>query len=263
MPRLSRASAGLALLLAVLLLPAPAGAQSGFEARQLRYPRVRAAHRAQAPTLRQRLEAHGIAGAYRLYLRAFKHERTLEVWAAPLAQPADSAKAGVLAGPYVLLQRMPFCATSGQLGPKRAAGDGQIPEGFYTIDRFNPQSNFHLSLGLDYPNAVDRARAGRSNLGADIFIHGACVTIGCIPLTDPGIEELYLLAVWARSAGQRSIPVHIFPSRPGAEAWPADADGELRQLYTALALAYRDFAVARQRRVPQLRATARGYVRLN
>jgi murein L,D-transpeptidase YafK len=109
------------------------------------------------------------------------------------------------------LRSYPLAATSGTLGPKRRAGDGQVPEGFYTIDRFNPQSAFHLSLGLDYPTADDILATGLADPGGDIFLHGSNVTAGCLPLTDAGIEEIYLLAVAARAAGQASISVHIFP----------------------------------------------------
>ncbi|MFC7667854.1 murein L,D-transpeptidase family protein [Hymenobacter humi] len=85
-----------------------------------------------------------------------------------------------------------------------------MPEGFYQIDRFNPKSEYHLSLGLNYPNAADLA-LGEPDPGGDIFIHGGEVTIGCLPITDIGIEEVYLIAVAARAAGQTLIPVHIFP----------------------------------------------------
>ncbi|MBD2768266.1 hypothetical protein IC235_10215 [Hymenobacter sp. BT664] len=134
-----------------------------------------------------------------IFLRLIKTNRELEVWARN--QGARSFK---------LLHRYPLAATSGHLGPKRRAGDRQVPEGFYEIDRFNPQSDYHLSLGLNYPNAADRA-LGEPNPGGDIFIHGGEVTIGCLPITDLGIEEVYLLAVTARAAGQTVIPVHIFP----------------------------------------------------
>jgi murein L,D-transpeptidase YafK len=112
-----------------------------------------------------------------------------------------------------LLKEYPVCATSGRLGPKRQQGDGQIPEGFYFINGFNPVSNFHLSLRINYPNESDRILGVRGHLGGDIFIHGDCVTIGCVPITDDGIKEVYLIAVEARSAGQTRIPVHIFPAR--------------------------------------------------
>ena len=85
-----------------------------------------------------------------------------------------------------------------------------MPEGFYEIDRFNPQSNFHLSLGLNHPTAAERA-LDEPKPDGDIFIHGGEVTIGCLPITDAGVEEVYLLAVLARAAGQMAIPVHIFP----------------------------------------------------
>jgi len=92
-------------------------------------------------------------------------------------------------------------------------GDGQIPEGFYHIDRFNPSSTFHLSLGLNYPNKSDRILGRKGSLGGDIFIHGDCVTIGCMPITDEKIKELYLITVEARNRGQRTIPVHVFPGK--------------------------------------------------
>src|SRR6185295_14539267 len=82
------------------------------------------------------------------------------------------------------------------------------------VTRFNPLSLFHLSLGLDYPNVADRA-AGQpgGSLGGDIFIHGGCASVGCIPLGDQAIEEVYVAALDARARGQQSIPVHIFPRR--------------------------------------------------
>ncbi len=107
----------------------------------------------------------------------------------------------------------PILQSSGTLGPKRAQGDGQVPEGFYYIDRFNPWSNFHLSLGIDYPNQSDQILKTDRDPGGDIFIHGSCVTIGCIPLGDEAIEELYVLAVDTKSNGQKNIAVHIFPCR--------------------------------------------------
>ncbi|HWP45014.1 MAG TPA: L,D-transpeptidase family protein [Blastocatellia bacterium] len=137
-----------------------------------------------------------------ILLRVFKRERVLELWA------RDSK-----ADRFELVKQYAVCSSSGQLGPKRRQGDGQIPEGFYQVDRFNPVSNFHLSLGIDYPNRSDRILGGAGDLGGDIFIHGGCVTIGCVPITDEGIKELYLIAVEARSSGQTAIPVHIFPSR--------------------------------------------------
>ncbi|WGU69538.1 L,D-transpeptidase family protein [Capnocytophaga canimorsus] len=105
----------------------------------------------------------------------------------------------------------PICSRSGKLGPKRKQGDGQVPEGFYHIDRFNPSSNFYLSLGLNYPNLSDKRKSKVHDLGGDIFIHGACVTVGCLPMTDNYIKEIYLLATYARNNGQNKIPVYLFP----------------------------------------------------
>ena len=112
---------------------------------------------------------------------------------------------------FRLITEYHFTAFSGQMGPKRRQGDLQIPEGFYHIDRFNPASNFLLSLGLNYPNKSDRIRKSADDPGGDIFIHGNRVTIGCIPIGDCKIEELYIIAVDTRSGGQTKIPVHIFP----------------------------------------------------
>jgi murein L,D-transpeptidase YafK len=128
-------------------------------------------------------------------------ERQLEVW---VKKAADST--------FSFYKSYPFCALSGDVGPKRKQGDGQVPEGFYYINRFNPQSNFYLSLGINYPNASDKI-LGHSNPGGDIFIHGSCVTVGCIPIADDKIKELYVLCVEARNNGQQFIPVHIFPMR--------------------------------------------------
>lgn len=101
-----------------------------------------------------------------------------------------------------------ICKRSGVLGPKKAEGDKQVPEGFYYIDRFNAKSLYHLSLGLNYPNELDQ---NLGYTGSDIFIHGKCETIGCMPMTDDLIKEIYLYALWAKQAGQEQIPVYIFP----------------------------------------------------
>ena len=89
--------------------------------------------------------------------------------------------------------------------------DLQVPEGFYFIDKFNPASQYHLSLRINYPNESDFILGKRGRLGGEIFIHGGCESIGCIPITDEGIKELYLIALDARENGQEKIPVHIFP----------------------------------------------------
>ena len=123
------------------------------------------------------------------------------------------------AGPFRLVATYPILATSGGPGPKRREGDGQVPEGFYEIDRFNPESLFHLSLGVNYPNAADRIRSHHDRPGGDIFIHGKNVSIGCAPIGDVGIEQLYLAALDTRARGQARIPIHIFPARMRGAEW--------------------------------------------
>ncbi len=115
------------------------------------------------------------------------------------------------------MRSLPFTAFSGTIGPKRRQGDGQIPEGFYTISRFYPVSPFHLALLVSYPNASDRILGERQNLGGDICIHGHAVTIGCIPIGDAGIEELYTMCVDQQAMGHE-IPVYIFPCRMDSAA---------------------------------------------
>jgi murein L,D-transpeptidase YafK len=135
-----------------------------------------------------------------IYLRSFKYDSQLEVWV------KNDKKA-----PYQLFKTYKVCALAGTLGPKRMAGDYQVPEGFYYINEFNPRSNYHLSLGLNYPNSSDRMLSDSLQPGGDIYIHGSCVTTGCIPITDAQIEELYVLAAHAKDLGEDFIPVHIFP----------------------------------------------------
>ena len=148
-----------------------------------------------------------------IFLRAFKREATLEVWARE-----DS-------GAFKLLAEYRVLKSSGQPGPKRREGDRQVPEGFYEIERFNPESLFHLSLGLNYPNDSDRVLSDREHPGNDIFIHGKAASIGCLPIGDPAIEELYLLALDVKERGQKKIPVHIFPARMRGAEWASFAAG--------------------------------------
>jgi murein L,D-transpeptidase YafK len=137
-----------------------------------------------------------------IYLRSFKYDSQLEVWVKDKASD-----------PFVHFKTYSICALAGSLGPKRVQGDFQVPEGFYYINEFNPNSNYYLSLGLNYPNASDKILSDALKPGGEIYIHGSCVTVGCIPITDQQIDELYVLATVARDQGQHYIPVHIFPCR--------------------------------------------------
>jgi murein L,D-transpeptidase YafK len=152
-------------------------------------------------TLMKQFKAMGLAWpAKYLYIRSFKYDSELEVW----VKNKSSEK-------YKLFKTFKICALAGSLGPKRMAGDYQVPEGFYYINEFNPRSNYHLALGLNYPNSSDRMLSDLSKPGGDIYIHGSCVTTGCIPITDTQIEDLYILAAHAKDLGDDFIPVHIFP----------------------------------------------------
>lgn len=157
-----------------------------------------------APAARGRLEPHFQSAQMawppeQMVLIGLKNERRLELYAAGKD------------GKYKFIRDYPFTAFSGQLGPKLQEGDRQIPEGIYRIESLNPNSLYHLSLRVDYPNEFDRAQGrkdGRSNLGGDIMIHGRASTIGCIPVGDPAIEELFVLAA---QTGINNIKVIITP----------------------------------------------------
>ena len=181
-----------------LLLPGRAHATS----RKAEPVRVREARRLREAEVRAWFKSAGVAWpAKALLLRAFKLDDQLELWA------GDDR-----AAPLTLVHTFAICARSGGPGPKRKAGDGQVPEGFYTVSQLNPASNFHLSLRVSYPNRADRLRSAARDLGGDIFIHGDCVTIGCLPLQDGPIEALYLAVLDAKAAGAKT-EVHLFPAR--------------------------------------------------
>jgi len=185
------------VLLCMLLLP-----KADFKTEQLKNPRVKEAYRLKQQEVTETLKRNGIdPRTSEIYIRIFKKEKILELWGRNKNEN------------FVFLKDYKICSSSGNLGPKRMVGDNQTPEGFYYINGFNPNSNFYLSLGINYPNASDRILSKFKNPGGDIFIHGNCVTIGCIPITDDKIKELYIYAVEAKNNGQMEIPVHIFPAR--------------------------------------------------
>src|SRR5215212_3860992 len=154
-------------------------------------------------TLRQEFAKKGLQWpAKYVYIRSFKYDAQLEVWV-----KNDSREQ------YKLFKTYRVCMQSGTMGPKRFQGDYQVPEGFYYINEFNPNSNYHLSLGLNYPNASDRILSDSVRPGNNIYIHGNCVSTGCIPISDVPIEELYFIASNVKAQGQEFIPVHVFPVR--------------------------------------------------
>lgn len=191
------------LVVVILVSTILPGTSQSFKDDQLRYSRVRKAYSEKESIVKRMLNENDISlDQLRIYLRAFKKEKKLEVWAKGSGEDQ-----------FQLITTYDICSTSGELGPKRREGDYQIPEGYYHINIFNPFSNFYLSMGVNYPNRSDRILGSGGRLGGDIFIHGACVTIGCIPMTDDIIMEIYILAVEARNSGQTTIPVTIFPMK--------------------------------------------------
>jgi len=161
------------------------------------------------------------------------------------------------AATFTLIKRHPICALSGVLGPKRKQGDRQIPEGFYTIEKLNPFSSYHLSLAVDYPNDSDKIR-GRAllppggDLGDEIMVHGNCLTIGCIPLQDEPIEEVYLAA--DSVFGKQPVRIHIFPRRLDEASLNAllatTTDATLQGFWRELAVGYQAFESTK--RLPQV-----------
>jgi len=174
-----------------------------FKEDQKKYKRVKAAYLEKEEKLIQHLENFNIdLDKINIYLRAFKSEGILEVWA---KNKSDEK--------FQRVYEFAICQPSGSLGPKRKQGDYQVPEGFYHINRFNPVSSFHLSVGINYPNKSDKILSDAKRPGGDIFIHGTCMTVGCLPMTDDIIKELYILCVESKNNGQNKIPVTIFPMK--------------------------------------------------
>ncbi len=165
-----------------------------------------------------------------VYLRVLKRERQVELWAGPKGKPLS------------LVKTYAICAASGELGPKRAEGDLQVPEGFYDVPEFNSTSSYHLSMKVSYPNASDKIRtSNRAHPGGLIYMHGDCVSIGCVAIEDAQIEEVYLISL---DATVRRID--IFPTRLTAATIEAMKDEALFGFWRELAPAYIQFEKTRR-----------------
>ena len=166
-------------------------------------PRLAKIRRRIEPQLHTQYAAAGLSyPPKRLLLRVFKHERQVELWV------ADAPKTRL-----TKLETFEICAASGVLGPKLRQGDEQVPEGVYAIHRYNGWSGFHLSLRVNYPNASDRVRGRRGNLGGAIMVHGGCASIGCVAISNGPIERVFLAALDSSRAGHRKPTIHMFPTR--------------------------------------------------
>ena len=182
-----------------LLISSFLQAQSSFLKQQLKYPKVKQSYNEKWVTISKNLKSKGIDSAnYKVLIRIFKEEKLLEVW----LKSKNNDK-------YVQYGTFDICRNSGELGPKRTEGDYQVPEGFYKVNFFNAFSDYYLGMQINYPNQSD-VILGKRPFGGQIMIHGNCVTIGCIPITDDKIKEVYLICLFSKGAGN-DVAVEGYP----------------------------------------------------
>ena len=164
-----------------------------------------------------------------VYIRIFKEERTFEIW----VQKERNSR-------YKLYRTYPVCRYSGLAGPKLQEGDGQSPEGFYSItpDRMHADSTYHRAMDIGFPNEYDVAH---DRTGSALMIHGNCVSQGCYAMTDRYIDEIYSIVSSAFEAGQPSIPVHIFPFRMNAMNMAYYGESKWLYFWSQLEKGYRLF----------------------
>lgn len=168
-------------------------------------------------------------------LVAIKDTKRLELYARP--------KGG---GEWMYIDRYPVLAASGFSGPKLRRGDKQVPEGVYRITFLNPNSRYHVSLRVNYPNRFDRKMAkkdGRRDLGGDIMIHGKSSSAGCLAIGDDAAEELFVMAA---NVGMSKIKLIIAPTdfrKKGLEEYEYKPKQPkwLPNLYSEVSVAMADF----------------------
>ena len=143
-------------------------------------------------------------------LVGLKSERSLQIY----AQSSD--------GTWSPITQFPIIAASGTIGPKLFEGDRQVPEGIYAAEALNPNSRFHVSVRIGYPNEDDKRQArldGRTKLGGDIMIHGGASSVGCLAIGDPAAEKVFSLAA---RVGLPNIKIVLAPSDLRTAPIPAD-----------------------------------------
>jgi murein L,D-transpeptidase YafK len=147
-----------------------------------------------------RMKAKDMAASSPIMARIFKEEGKVEIW---------KAKSN---GRYDLIAMYDICKWSGKLGPKFIEGDRQAPEGFYAVRpaQMNPNSKYHLSFNIGYPNAYDRVH---NRTGSNLMVHGACSSQGCYSMNDNQVEEIYALGLEAFKGGQTEFQIEAFPFR--------------------------------------------------
>jgi murein L,D-transpeptidase YafK len=189
------------------------------------------------PALMQQIAAIGATPVSPIYIRVFKEESQFEIW----KRRSD--------GTYGLLKTYEICAWSGELGPKKVEGDRQAPEGFYSVGpaQLNPNSSYHLSFNIGYPNDFDRS-LGRT--GSNLMVHGACSSAGCYSMTDESVEEIYAIVREAFAGGQRAFQIHAFPFRMTAENMARHSTSSNFTFWQMLKEGYDHFEVTRM--VPEV-----------
>lgn len=198
------------------------------------------------PRLAREMHKKGIAVGNPVFIRIFKESRELEVW----IFNKQTKK-------YQEFKRYRIAGMSGELGPKLKEGDRQAPEGYYSVGRgaLNPQSRFHLSFNLGYPNQFDRAN-GRT--GHSLMVHGNEVSVGCYAMTDYYIEEIYTLCAAAIGNGQTSLSVHCFPFRMTEEKMEAMKDQQWYPFWKTLKAGYDSFEKSKV--PPRVKVVGKSYV---
>lgn len=168
----------------------------------------------------------------RVTLVGLKEERLLQVWVTASDKP------------WVHLRDYPILGISGVLGPKLKEGDLQVPEGLYKVESLNPNSLYHLSIRVNYPNGQDKhwgRQDGRSDLGSDIMIHGKACSVGCLAMGDAAIEDLFILVA---ETGIEKVSIILTPfdfrvrdlpdHLPGLPPWSADLYRAIKQALARL-----------------------------
>jgi len=197
-----------------------------------------------ADAVSQRLAAAGATLGSPVFVRIFKAESRLELW----IRRRDR---------FVLYRSYPICFWSGKLGPKLNEGDGQTPEGFYTITRrrLHWSARWARSINLGFPNLLDK-RSGRS--GSYILIHGGCSSIGCFSMTNRVMSEIHYLVRAAMKAGQRHVHIHVFPFRLTAANLATNANAPWFNFWLELKPAFDAFETTRQ--PPRIAICGKHYV---
>jgi murein L,D-transpeptidase YafK len=197
------------------------------------------------PALVQSMRAKGMSTTSPIMVRIFKEEAVLEVW-----KQKDN-------GRYDLATSYDICKWSGKLGPKFTEGDRQAPEGFYTVrpHQMNPQSSYHLSFNIGFPNAYDRAH-GRT--GQHLMVHGACSSAGCYSMTDEQVEQIYAFARDAFKGGQTDFQIQAFPFRMTAANMARYQSDPNYEFWTMLKEGYDHFEITKV--PPKVDVCGRRYV---